>query len=195
MPRARSEIISWVASHILPHESAVRRWLSARVAAGEDVEDVIQEAYCRIAELDDVAHIGNGRAYLYETVRNIAAENARRSRVVRFESLSSDDLVVLPDEAATPERIVAASRRLQLVQRLIQALPERCREVFILRRVYDIPQREIARRLGISESTVEMHITRGIRSVVQALATAEGTSLDPTTADDHYVRTRKQRRS
>ena len=45
----------------------------------------------------------------------------------------------------------------------IASLPERCREVLTLRRIYELPQKEIAARLGISEHTVEVQVANGMR--------------------------------
>jgi RNA polymerase sigma factor (sigma-70 family) len=42
-------------------------------------------------------------------------------------------------------------------------LPDRCREIFILRKLKQVPQKEIASRLGISERTVESQVTRGMK--------------------------------
>jgi len=44
---------------------------------------------------------------------------------------------------------------------MIARLPGRIREVFTLRRVYGLSQREVAEKMGIAESTVEKHMARG----------------------------------
>ena len=53
---------------------------------------------------------------------------------------------------------------------LIAGMPEQARQAFVLRRIHALPQREIARRMGISENTVEKHIARGIRWLGERLA-------------------------
>lgn len=194
MPRTRQEVVSWVGSHILPHEAGVRRWLRRSLGLREDLDDVLQEAYCRIASLDSIDHIRNGRAYLYETARNIAAEYARRARIVRIESVADSDLWGVTDESAGPERIVAGRGQLQLVEALIQALPKKCREVFILRRVHGVSQKEIAKRLRISESTVEMHTGRGIRLIHAALEGNNVAHEKHSPAEENHERARHRRR-
>src|SRR3546814_3068072 len=54
-----SDIIAWIAREIIPHEVAIRKWLARRWSHVIDVDDVIQEAYCRIANLASVDHIDN----------------------------------------------------------------------------------------------------------------------------------------
>ena len=144
----------------------LRRWMGGRK---HDVDDVLQEAYCRLAELESSEHIDSGRAYFFQTARNIVLEQARRSKIVRIDnSLDSEGLNV-PDGAPSPEQVVSGVRELQRVQRLIEGLPTKCRRVFVLRRVHGVPQREIARMFGISENTVEMQAVKGLKLLMKAM--------------------------
>jgi len=56
-----------------------------------------------------------------------------------------------------------------MLAKAIQSLPDRCRQVFTLRKVYGCSQKEIALRLNISENTVEQHLTKAARRCAQAL--------------------------
>ena len=86
----QSGIMEWVGREILPHEGQCRAWLR-RTLDPDDLEDVIQEAYCRIAELADVGHIKNGKAYFFTTARMIVLERLRRARIVRIETIAEID--------------------------------------------------------------------------------------------------------
>ena len=83
-----------------------------------------------------------------------------------------DVLNVLIEEE-TPERRETGRQQLQKLSQLIQRLPDRCRDVVWMRRVEDVPQKVIARRLGIAEATVEKHLVRGIRMLADALYGSE----------------------
>jgi RNA polymerase sigma factor (sigma-70 family) len=191
VPQARKEIIAWVGSHVLPHEGDVRRWLARFVLDPADIDDVIQESYCRIAALETVAHIDSGRAYLFRTARNITLEHIRRARIVRIDSVTDIELLRIVDDGPSPERVVAGGKQLQRVQHLIEGLPPRCRDIFILRRIHGVPQKEIARRLGISENTVEMHARRGLKMILKALE-GEGASGDQDFWGDDHGSTRQR---
>ena len=173
MRQSRRDLVSWVGLEILPHEREVRRWLRKAGNAAHDVDDIVQEAYCRFAALTNTAEIENGRAYFFRTVRNIALERARRSQIVSFELLSELDEARLANDDPSPERVVAARLELGRIQNAIGSLPQRCREVFQLRRIYGVPQREVARLLGITESVVEMQTVRGLRLILETLAQGE----------------------
>ena len=169
MEQSREEIVAWVGGQILPHEAEVRRWLRRTGAAGHDIDDIVQEAYCRLAALSSVAHIANGRAYFFQTIRNIALERIRRARVVRIDQVTEIESLDVLDYGPSPERIVAGRRELRKVEQLIEALPERCRQIFKLRRIHGVPQREVARLLGVTENVVELQVMRGLRLVLRGI--------------------------
>ena len=135
----------------------------------QDIDDVVQEAYCRLAALKSTTHIESGRAYLFQTARNIVLQQVRHSRIIRIESLMDSDGMSIADGAPSPEQIVSGVRELERVQALIEKLPAKCRRVFVLRRVHGVSQREIARMFGIAESTVEMQAVRGLKLILKAL--------------------------
>jgi len=159
---------------VLPHEAAVRAWLKRWTGGAQDIDDVIQEAYCRLAAMDDVRHIASGRAYLFQTTRNIVLEQVRRSKIVRIDNVTDMTSLNVTDEGPSQDRIMAGARELQRVEQLIDQLPPKCRRVFVLRRVHGVAQREIARMFGISESAVEKQAIRGLKWILKALESEAG---------------------
>ncbi len=164
----RLKIMTWVGSEVLPHEAALRARLR-RSLAHDDVEDVIQEAYCRISRLDDVSHIRSGRAYLFTTARMLVVERIRRSRVVQIEALAEIDSLPVFGEEPSPERIAGGRRELARVRALIDALPERCRRIFQLRKVDGLSQREVAVAMGLPEHIVENDVAKGLKLILRAI--------------------------
>jgi RNA polymerase sigma factor (sigma-70 family) len=167
--QSRKDIVAWVGSHVLPHEAAVRAWLKRWSGRAQDIDDVIQEAYSRLASLDSVAHIGSGRAYLFQTTRNIVLEQVRRSKIIRIDNVTDIGSLSIADEAPPLDRVVAGARELQRVEQLIDQLPTKCRRVFVLRRIHGVSQREIAGMFGISESAVEKLAMRGLKLILKAM--------------------------
>ena len=170
MNQSRSEIVAWVGAQLLPHEGDVRAWLRRAGASAEDVDDIVQEAYCRLAALSSVAHIASGRAYFFQTARNIAAERVRRARIVRIDYATEIDALNILDGEPSPEQIVDSRRELARVQTLIEDLPERCREIFKLRRIHGLSQKDVADRLKVTENVVEAQTARGLKLILAALA-------------------------
>lgn len=163
------ERTSWISRHVTPHEPALRAWLRRRVVAGIDVDDIVQETYAVLAGLAGVDHIRSPRAYAFQTAHSIIRLYLRRARIVRFEPLDDTDLSVTAADTPSPEHQVAVRQELRRLERLIQALPQRRREAFILHKIEGLSQRDVAQRMGISESVVEKQIGRALRSLMDAV--------------------------
>lgn len=166
---SRLRVMAWVAREVLVHEAALRAWLRRRMSFDE-VEDIVQESYCRIASLTDVSHIRSGRAYLFTTARMLVLERIRRARVVSIDTAIELDALAVPDDRPSPEQIAAGRQELRLVKRLIDGLPERCRQVFRMRKIDGLSQREVAATLNLSEHTVENDVVKGLRLILRAIA-------------------------
>jgi RNA polymerase sigma-70 factor (ECF subfamily) len=139
----------------------------------DDVEDIVQESYCRIATLTDISHIRSGRAYLFTTARMLVLERIRRSRVVNIDTAVEIEKMDPADDRPSPEQVASGQQELRRVKRLIEALPERCRNVFRLRKIEGLSQREVAAALNISEHTVENDVVKGLKLILKAVADGE----------------------
>jgi len=74
------------------------------------------------------------------------------------------------DPGATSAEAAAVNEHLLLLAEAIDTLPPRCREIVILSRLHNVPQREIAARLGIAVETVEQQVARGVKRCAEHLA-------------------------
>ena len=156
----------WLLRNILPHEPALRGWLSRRALPGLDPDDIIQESYTILSELTSVDTIHYPRAYLFQVARSVITRHVRRTRIVPIHAVDDLERFDPADDAASPEQVAIDRDELRKLARAIAAMPLKTREAFILRRVEGLPQREIAAQMGISENTVETHISRGIRFLI-----------------------------
>lgn len=170
MTRTRGEIVAWVGSNIVPHEADLRARLRRLGAPEDEVSDIVQDAYLNIARLDDFSHIQSGRAYFFTAARNAWRQRVRHDRVVRIESMSAFEGMDFEADEPGPERQAWARLELQRVRGHIDRLPERCRRIFMLRRVEGLSQREIAEQLGVPEYTVSADASRGLKRLMRAIA-------------------------
>lgn len=185
MGQSRSDIIAWVASNVLPHEGALRSRLQWMAVSREEIDDIVQDSYLAIAKLQSVAHIRDGRAYLFTTARMVVLQRVRRNRIVSIDSLTEAEALAIEDSDPGPERRAGARRELERVRRLIDDLPGGCREIFELRRVQGMPQKQIAERLGIAEHTVEQQSMRGLKLILKAIASdGDGYRISPNNSED-----------
>jgi RNA polymerase sigma factor (sigma-70 family) len=163
MVRATSHRALWLARNVLPIEPALRAWLGRYRVAGLEVDDIVQETYAILCGLEMTEHIHNPRQYAFQTADSVILRHVRHARVVPMRALGDLDQlqIALPD--ASPEQTVIDRDALNVLAQFIATLPGKTRQVFVLRRVEGLSQREIAQKLHISESTVEKHISKALR--------------------------------
>src|SRR3546814_3188865 len=106
-------------------------------------------------------------------------QRIRRNRIVRIDHRTDAQALALEDDAPGPDRHVASRRELARVRRMIDDLPPRCREIFELRRVEGVSQREIAERLDLPEHTVEQQAISGLKLILKAITNEDRESADP----------------
>jgi RNA polymerase sigma factor (sigma-70 family) len=152
----------WLAREVLPHEPALRAWLKRKRINEADIDDVVQETYAILAARESVQEIRNAKTYAFQVATSVILMNLRRSRIVSIRQVADVDLLGAVSDEPSPERHAADRDELSYIAKAIALLPPRVRETFILRRIEDLSQREIAQRLGISENTVEKHMGKAI---------------------------------
>lgn len=162
MVRISDERALWLSRHVLMHEPALRAWLSKRRIAGLEIDDIVQETYARLSSVESVAGIVNVRNYVFQIAYSVMVSHIRRSKIVSFQTVSNIEELgaIAPD--LSPEDQVIGRDELHRLAEAVATLPGKVRDVFILRRIHGLGQRDVARRLGLSESTVEKHMSRSI---------------------------------
>ncbi len=158
---------AWFAREILVHEDSLVLYLRRCWPQRDDIHDLRQEVYVRIYEAAGKARPAMPKSFLFATARHLMTDRLRRGRVVSIETVGDfDSMNVLIDEIS-PERRLGARQVLRQLAEAFDRLPDRCREVVWLRRVEELPQKEVAARLGITEKTVEKHVAKGVRMIAE----------------------------
>jgi RNA polymerase sigma-70 factor (ECF subfamily) len=138
-----------------------------RALADDAAQEAIEKAFAALDRFDESRPFG---PWLKRIPVNRAIDLLRSHASHRTETMAEiDALNVLDDTDDVPEAI-ARNQELELLTQAIQSLPERCRQVLTLRRLYGLSQKEVAARLGISENTVEHQVTIGVRKCTEFLA-------------------------
>ena len=148
----------------------LRSWLRGRFPALRDVDDVVQEAMSRVWQAHQAGSVDAVKAFLFTTAHHLAVDEMRRRQIVTVEYLAEITELSVYDDRPTAADAAARAQELELLTQAIQQLPDRCRQVLTLRKIYGLSQREIAAQLGITEHTVEAQIGNGMRRCVDFLA-------------------------
>lgn len=159
----RVEHAKWFADEVHPHEAALRGYVRGSFPAVRDVDDVVQESFLRIWRARAAAPIQSARGFLFRIARNLALDLVRREKISPLTAVT--DLAALPvvEDKADAAESACANQELMLLAEAIDALPARCREIVILRKLRGVPQKEIAAQLGLSEQTVQVQVLRGVK--------------------------------
>jgi RNA polymerase sigma-70 factor (ECF subfamily) len=152
-------------------EGVLRACLYRYTRNNSDVDELLQDVYARllVSGASNEPEVRSVRAFALTIARNVAFDWLRHRQVVPIELVADLEALEVLDESEQIEEIVNSHQELAILVRAIQALPDRCRQVFTLRKVYGYSQKEIALRLDISENTVEQHLTKAARRCAQAL--------------------------
>lgn len=153
----------WFVENIQPHEASLRSYLRHSLSSPADVDDLTQECFYRVIRLHAGAAVTSPKALLFAIARNAVRDLMRRRGVADIIPITEIDRLGVLDDGHDVVETVSRRQELALLTEAIAALPERCRQVLLLRKIQGLSQREIAGRLGISENTVESLVASGTR--------------------------------
>lgn len=143
--------------------SRVRAALMRRGRTVHDADDLVQEAWVRLACYEREQTVAKPEAFLMRTALNLSIDT-HRARVNHGEEVLLEE-VVLVDTAPGAEAVVLARERLARLSVCLGRLPEKTRDIFLSHRVDGMTYQEIAQHHGLSISTVEKHIAKATLKV------------------------------
>ncbi|MFT6899010.1 MAG: RNA polymerase sigma factor (sigma-70 family) [Paraglaciecola sp.] len=143
-------------------DSLVR--MVSRLVPPKEIEDIVQETYVRICQLGQHQTIEQPKSFLMKTARNLAFDHLKRSETRLAQGVEDEDEFSCYETASDGTFDQVANREeFSYFCEAVRQLPTQCRRVFVLKKVYGYSQKEIASELNISQSTVEKHISVGLR--------------------------------
>jgi RNA polymerase sigma-70 factor (family 1) len=145
------------------------RFVYRHVESAEEARDAVQDVFLKLwRQRRQLRPDTDLRAYLYAMARNRAMDHLRRRRLedrVRSAQTAAPAEDAAPSIGPGAEEQLAADELADGIRHALEALPYRQREVLLLRWQRQLTNEEIAAELGISVKTVEMHVTRAIKTL------------------------------
>jgi RNA polymerase sigma-70 factor (ECF subfamily) len=108
-------------------------------------------------------HIENPRAFLFCVAKNLAFDHLKHKKVTDNYAQAQYPLLESSIEASSIEQLMEKNQSVDRLKQVIDELPPRCRDTFILNKMHEMSYGEVAQYIGISESGVEKHIMKGLR--------------------------------
>lgn len=138
-----------------------------RLQNRELTEEVIQELFISIWERRKTLVVNTTlESYLFSSVKYLVIAQYKKNNL--FEQYANT-LKLQEEDHNFTEQMVAFDELSEAYQKALQRLPERCREVFLLKRS-GLSLREISEQLDISEKTVENQMTKALKVLREALS-------------------------
>jgi RNA polymerase sigma-70 factor (ECF subfamily) len=157
------------------------RVLARRVGNAHVAEEILQDAFLQVSRMDSEEVIANPDGYLMKVAINLSTdwmrhESSRRRR--ERDWVQSNTLFQTSGEATegdpAADQILIAKDEWARLGRLVETLSPPVRTAFILHKVKGLSHEETARMMGLSKSTVEKHIMKAMRRVLELAADAPG---------------------
>jgi RNA polymerase sigma factor (sigma-70 family) len=165
---------SWHSVYMNARDSMVR--MVSGIVPPKEIEDIVQETYVRICQMDKHKVVEQPKSFLMKTARNIAYDYLKKAETRLADSVESElefDAYTLPRDQVFES--AASNQEFAHFCEAVRELPVQCRRVFVLKKVYGYTQKEIAKEMKLSESTVEKHIAVGFKKcAIYMLGFTEG---------------------
>lgn len=147
-----------------------------------EVEDIVQETYVRVCQVKRPDAIRQPHSFLLKIAHNLALDYLKRADTRLTDPLDNQIEELDPETDHTLQR-VASDQEFARFCEAVRQLPQQCRRVFVLKKVYGYSQREIADQLHLSQSTVEKHIATGMLRCAEYLAPMDSQESSPARAE------------
>jgi len=169
----RSSPLSPVTAAFLECRKFLSRYLARFLPALQDIEDVTQETYLRAWIAEQGETIDQPKAFLFRIAKNLALNKlSSKSRQIT-DYIEEASAVFGMETAAAIDEELEAEQSLGLYCEAVAALPDRHRQVFLLRKVHGMAHKEIAERLNVSSSSVEKYLSQGVLACEQYIRNHE----------------------
>ena len=152
------------------NQVSLRGFISRFTVSSHDIEDVCQEAFLRAYRAEQKGTIEQPKAYLFRVAKNILINGLRSKTNSVTDYVGDMELLDILPEGDTLEANLAAQQRVAIYCEAIAALPAQCRRVMLMKKIHGLPTKEVAARLSITTSTVEKHMTKGLKHCNAVLA-------------------------
>ena len=167
--RAQTQLERWFTEGVIPFEPMLVRFLNRNWRNRDEVPDLLQEVYVRVYEAATREQPRAVKPFLFAIARNLMIDRLRQMNVVSIEAVADFDKLNVIDDMPSPERQVSAREELRQLQKALDGLPTRCRQIVVWRKIDNMSQREVARKLGVTEEVVESQVAKAMRVLASSI--------------------------
>ena len=153
----------WLEAAYPEYIDSLKKYLRRFVESREEAEDLAHDAFLRVWASPNFDRGRETDGYLFTTARNLAFNWNKAHHVAK--SAPDDALHELPDDGTSVERDAMTADEFRVLSKAMSRLPERRRDVLMLRAFFEYPCQDIADQLNISRTTVHRELARAIETI------------------------------
>lgn len=144
------------------YKSTLQYFISSYVINSQDVEDVCQETFLRTYKASLENKVLKPKSLMFKIAKNLIISNFRKASTQLNEYVENIDLVDPLLDLEDIENNVLAQEKLGIMCEAISTLPNKCRQAVVMRKIYGLSTKDIAKHMNISTTTVSNYITKGM---------------------------------
>lgn len=142
--------------------TSLMRYIKRYIGKKDDPEDILQEAFLRTYRANEINNIEFPKTYMFKTAKNLAVREKAKMAARLTEYIEDYSGPAFSNNEASAFDMLERKQNKQLLVAAINTLPPKCRTVTIMRLIYGMPLKDIAENMGITLSTTEKHIAKGL---------------------------------
>lgn len=154
------------------HRGPLLRFVSARIKDEIEAEEIVQEAFIRFQNKYDPDEIDSPEALLARIAANLVIDRVRErdARAAREDAWGKINIEGADDDVSVsksvdPDRSLAAKQQVAEALKVLESLPDKTRQIFLLHRFEGLSHAEISDQTGIPRSTIEKHMIKAIKAL------------------------------
>lgn len=156
---------SLLAEAVERYGGALSRFFERRVDNKSDVADLVQDVFLRLAKLRDISTIEKFESYMFVTASSVLRDRARRHATRGYGRHEDIGETIADISNIAADQLIEDEQAIDQLHQVISELPERTRDIFVLRVFEDMRIADIAQLLGISRRAAEKHFARAMAHV------------------------------
>ena len=144
------------------HHGWLHNWLSNKLACTHQAADFAQDTFFRLLTFSGMNDIKEPRAFLTTTASRIIIDDARRKKLEhnyleRYYYYHGEQACI-PSE----ESLLIVTQSLAMIINMLDALPVKCQQAFLMNRLDGMCHSDIAEQLGVSKSMIKKYMAKAM---------------------------------
>ena len=154
----------------MQNQVSLRNYISRFMVSAHEIDDVSQETFLRAYKAEQKTAIDQPKAFLFRVAKNMMLSEFSNKTRKMIDYVDDFEQGQPQGHSENLEDSMIARQKLGVYCEAVASLPPRCRQVILMKKVYGMSYKEIARRMNITVSAVEKQLVKGGKKCEQIMA-------------------------